>query len=42
VIALLIAAGLLAKSQPALEAVRAPTISAHVRFLADDLLEGRE
>ena len=40
-IPLLLAAGLLARGQPALAAVRAQAISAHVRFLADDLLEGR-
>src|SRR5207244_5491791 len=38
---LLLAARLLARSQPALDAVRPEAISAHVRFLADDLLEGR-
>ena len=40
-ISLLLAAGLLARGQPALDAVRPQAISAHVRFLADDLLEGR-
>ncbi len=38
---LLLAAGLLSRGQPALEAVRPQAISAHVRFLSDDLLEGR-
>ena len=40
-ILLLLAAGLLARGQPALDAVRPEAISAHVRFLSDDLLEGR-
>lgn len=40
-IMLLLAAGLLARGQPALDAVRPQAISAHVRFLSDDLLEGR-
>jgi len=40
-IMLLVAAGLLARGQPALDAVRPQAISAHVRFLSDDLLEGR-
>ena len=40
-ISLLLAAGLLARGQPALDAVRPQAISAHVRFLSDDLLEGR-
>lgn len=40
-IALVLAAGLLSRAQPALDAVRGAEISAHVRFLADDLLEGR-
>jgi hypothetical protein len=38
---LLLAGGLLIRGQPALDAVRPDAISAHVRFLADDLLEGR-
>src|ERR1700674_5043012 len=38
---LLLAAGLLSRGRPALEAVRPQAISAHVRFLSDDLLEGR-
>ena len=40
-LSLLLAAGLLARAQPALDAVRPEAISAHVKFLADDLLEGR-
>jgi hypothetical protein len=40
-ITLLFAASLLARAQPAIDAVRPEAISAHVRFLADDLLEGR-
>jgi len=36
-----LAAGLLARAQPALDAVSPAAISAHVRFLSDDLLEGR-
>src|SRR5205823_9655637 len=38
---LLLAGGLLVRGQPGLDAVRPQAISAHVRFLADDLLEGR-
>jgi len=41
-LALLVSAGLLAKAQGALDAVRSEAISAHVRFLSDDLLEGRD
>src|SRR5207248_9105101 len=41
-VALVVAAGLLARRQVALDAVRPQAISVHVRFLADDLLEGRE
>ena len=37
----LLAANLLVRAQPALDAVRPQAISAHVRFLSDDLLEGR-
>jgi hypothetical protein len=40
--AFVVAAGLLARGQVALDAVRPQAISAHVRFLADDLLEGRD
>jgi hypothetical protein len=40
-ITLLFAASLLTRAQPALDAVRPAAISAHVRFLSDDLLEGR-
>jgi hypothetical protein len=38
---LLLAAGILSRAGPALEAVRPQAIAAHVRFLSDDLLEGR-
>ncbi|MCA1826544.1 MAG: M28 family peptidase [Myxococcales bacterium] len=38
---LLLAAGLVARAQPALDAVSPAAIAAHVRFLSDDLLEGR-
>src|SRR5436305_14619042 len=38
---LLLAAGLIGRAQPALDAVSPAAISAHVRFLSDDLLEGR-
>src|SRR5437764_11274801 len=38
---LLLAAGLIARARPALDAVSPAAISAHVRFLSDDLLEGR-
>src|SRR6185436_7730427 len=38
---LLLAGGLLARGQAAVDAVRPSAISAHVRFLSDDLLEGR-
>lgn len=38
---LLLCADLLARAQPGLDAVRPQAISAHVRFLSDDALEGR-
>ena len=38
---LLLAAELLARGQPALDAVRPQAISAHVKLLSDDLFEGR-
>jgi hypothetical protein len=37
----LVAGALLDRGRPALDAVRPETISATVRFLSDDLLEGR-
>ena len=43
-LALLLAAppaDLKAQGEPGLQAIRAEALSAHVRFLADDLLEGR-
>src|SRR5437763_594246 len=40
-VTLLLAAGLVARAQPALDAIHGAAISAHVRFLSDDLLEGR-
>ena len=43
-LALLLAApppDLAAQAEPGLRAIRAGALSAHVRFLADDLLEGR-
>ena len=38
---LLLAGGLLARGQAGVDAIRPDAISAHVRFLSDDLLEGR-
>lgn len=40
-LALLLAADLNAIAKPGLDAIRGDALSAHVRFLADDLLEGR-
>ena len=37
----LLCAGLLDQARPALDAIHGAALSAHVRFLADDLLEGR-
>lgn len=37
----LLCAGLLDQARPALDAIRGDAISAHVRFLSDDVLEGR-
>lgn len=40
-LALLLATDLVTLARPGLDAIRADALSAHVRFLADDLLEGR-
>src|SRR5207248_6149848 len=40
-IALLVCSPLLVQAKPGLTAIAPGTIAAHVRFLADDLLEGR-
>src|SRR4051794_24174204 len=40
-IALLVCSSLVINAKPGLEAIEAGAIAAHVRFLADDLLEGR-
>src|SRR5207237_3119333 len=40
-IALLVCSPLLVQAKPGLEAIAPGAIAAHVRFLADDLLEGR-
>jgi hypothetical protein len=40
-IALLVCSSLVINAKPGLEAIEASAIAAHIRFLADDLLEGR-